>query len=88
VAAGILDVDEARAEMGHEPRQDAPVLPAPAKLRAIRSRTIETKALDDLPGEFDALKDAQSRTGSRRSSSSWQAQLGGSMLGSRGPRHG
>jgi HK97 family phage portal protein len=58
VAAGILTVDEARAELGHEPRQDAPVLPAPAKLRAIRSRTVETKALDDLPGEFGRLKDS------------------------------
>jgi HK97 family phage portal protein len=58
VAAGILTVDEARAELGHEPRQDAPVLPAPAQLRAIRSRTIETKALDDLPGEFGRLKDS------------------------------
>jgi hypothetical protein len=57
VAAGILDVDEARAEIGREPKV-TPVLPAPAKLRAIRSRPVETKALDDLPGAFDRLKDS------------------------------
>jgi HK97 family phage portal protein len=86
VVAGILTVDEARAELGHEPKA-APSLPAPAATRS-RPRLLdlpnyqgvqtrdwqevrlrpnedgvvmwgrpEVKALDDLPGEYDALKD-------------------------------
>jgi HK97 family phage portal protein len=59
VEAGILDVDEARAEIGREPKV-AVALPAPAKLRALpaKSRVVEVKAPDDLPGAFGRLKDS------------------------------
>lgn len=63
VAAGILDVDEARAEIGRAPR--SPESPADASPGgsppATRSRAplrLMRKALDDLPGQFDMLKDA------------------------------
>jgi HK97 family phage portal protein len=67
VAGGILDQDEARAEIGREPRaQVAPAdAEAPGGLPATRSRprilTLPraTKAADDLPGHYDRLKDAR-----------------------------
>lgn len=62
VEAGILDVDEARAEIGREPRAERPAAaaPSPSEQRS-RPRILalphrETKALDDLPGQFDDLK--------------------------------
>lgn len=63
VAAGILDVDEARAEIGRAPRSPArPADAAPGgSPPATRSRAplrMLRKALDDLPGQFDMLKDA------------------------------
>lgn len=57
VAAGILDVDEARAEIGRDPKPVQPALPAPANLRSLRARRVETKALDDLPAEYEGLRD-------------------------------
>jgi len=69
VDAGILDVNEARAEIGREPRALVPASdPADAEAPggeppATRSRprilTLprSTKALDDLPGQYDKLKD-------------------------------
>lgn len=63
VSAGILDVDEARAEIGRAPRSPArPADAAPGgSPPATRSRAplrMLRKALDDLPGQFDTLKDA------------------------------
>jgi HK97 family phage portal protein len=63
VSAGILDVDEARAEIGRAPRSPArPADAAPGgSPPATRSRAplrMLRKALDDLPGQFDMLKDA------------------------------
>lgn len=53
VESGILDTDEARAELGREPRpkQPAPALPAPKRLTLLR------KSLDDLPGQYEGLRD-------------------------------
>jgi len=59
VSSGILTVDEARAEIGHEPLVVVAAPPALAlpeqrsRPRMLRS----TKALDDLPGQYDALRD-------------------------------
>lgn len=61
VAAGILDVDEARAEIGREPRPEPAAVPAPTPLRALPAaasrRGLERKSLDDLPSRFGGLKD-------------------------------
>ncbi len=64
VAAGILDVDEARAEIGREPRplgSPAAGAEAPDGLpSAVRSRApliLVRKSLDDLPAAFDRLRD-------------------------------
>lgn len=62
VEAGILDVDEARAEIGREPR-DASIPDtrrAPDQQRSrprIVTLPLQRKSLDDLPGEYDRLKD-------------------------------
>ena len=75
VEAGILDVDEARAEIGREPKQARPQAPpaAPGEQRAIRPHIITlrpaTKALDDLPGQFGRLKDDHEPT--------WQSEIEG-----------
>jgi HK97 family phage portal protein len=59
VDAGILDINEARAEIGHEPKQEA----QPAALPEQRSRMrllalpLSRKALDDLPGAYERLRD-------------------------------
>lgn len=73
VAAGILDVDEARAEIGREPlpERPAPALPPTPEARS-RPRILtlparETKALDDLPGQFGRLKDDREPT--------WQSEI-------------
>jgi HK97 family phage portal protein len=69
VTAGILDVNEARAEIGREPRAPsppadaaAPALPASPPEARSRPRILtlpyrEIKAPDDLPGQFGRLKD-------------------------------
>lgn len=63
VAAGILDVDEARAEIGREPKQAPPAGPQTGGVeqRAMRPHIVTlrpaTKALDDLPGQYGRLKD-------------------------------
>lgn len=60
VAAGILDVDEARAEIGREPKAQ-PALPAPSQEQRSRPRIVTLplarKALDDLPGRYEDLRD-------------------------------
>lgn len=60
VDAGILDVDEARAEIGREPKAQ-PALPAPSQEQRSRPRIVTLplarKSLDDLPGEYEALRD-------------------------------
>lgn len=65
VEAGILDVDEARAEIGREPMPERPApaaLPAPeSRSRPVLIRTLPQlaiKAPDDLPGAFGRLKDS------------------------------
>lgn len=58
VDAGILDIDEARAEIGHEPKPQAQPAP-PAALAApksLRGLTLLRKSLDDLPGEYESLR--------------------------------
>jgi len=73
VTAGILDVDEARGEIGKEPRPERPVpaaLPTPesrGRPTLIRTLSREVKAPDDLPGEFGRLKDGVE--------SDWQSAL-------------
>jgi HK97 family phage portal protein len=79
VAAGILDVNEARAEIGREPRAPSPPADAPASALPVgrpeaRSRprilTLphrEIKAPDDLPGLFSGLKDDLDST--------WQSEI-------------
>jgi HK97 family phage portal protein len=69
VAAGILDVNEARAEIGREPRAPsppadaaAPALPSSPPEARSRPRILtlpnrELKSPDDLPGLFGRLKD-------------------------------
>lgn len=60
VKAGILDVDEARAEIGRDPKPVQPALPAPAtrsRPRIIELPRRETKALDDLPAEYEGLRE-------------------------------
>jgi HK97 family phage portal protein len=61
VAGGILTEDEARAEIGREPKPQAqpaaaPALPAP---KSYRTLVLLRKSLDDLPGEFESLRDDQ-----------------------------
>ena len=64
VSAGILDTDEARAEIGRAPRSpERPADAAPGGAPpATRSRAplavLRRKSLDDLPGRYEALKDA------------------------------
>lgn len=64
VEAGILDVAEARAEIGREPRANqAPNIPQNIPEARSRPRIVELprrsiKALDDLPGAFGRLKDS------------------------------
>lgn len=64
VSAGILDVDEARAEIGREPRSqgrpaDAASGGAPPATRSRAPLTVlRRKALDDLPGQYESLRDA------------------------------
>lgn len=75
VDAGILDVDEARAEIGREPRPQAPAeRTAPgASPPSTRSRPhiitlpLARKSLDDLPGEYERLRADQEPD--------WQAAL-------------
>jgi HK97 family phage portal protein len=66
VAAGIITVDEARAEIGLDalPEREAP--PAPAQLpiaasrRATEIRAVrvpESKAIDEIPDEIDRIRD-------------------------------
>lgn len=64
VEADILDTDEARAEIGREPRPDrpAPALPSSPPEARSRPRIVELprreiKAPDDLPAAFSRLKD-------------------------------
>lgn len=62
VEAGILDVDEARAEIGRDPLPERPApaaLPTPASRSRPRIVTLprSRKALDDLPGEYEQLRD-------------------------------
>ena len=71
VASGILTVDEARAEIGHEPKPEAepePVAAFPTMDTEQRSwprilprltpppLPVGRKALDDLPGSYDAMR--------------------------------
>jgi HK97 family phage portal protein len=66
VARGILDVDEARAEIGREPKPTQPALPAPPQEQRSRPRIvtlpISRKSPDDLPGLFSGLKDDRDAT--------------------------
>lgn len=59
VASGILDVNEARAEIGREPKQEPQpaTQPAPAAQRSARPLILLRKSLDDLPGAFERLRD-------------------------------
>ncbi len=59
VASNILTVDEARAEIGHEPLPEAAPAPAPAlpEQRSRRPLILLRKALDDLPGAYEGLRD-------------------------------
>ena len=58
VSAGILDINEARAEIGREPKQEPQPAPAPAQ-RSARTIYLLRKSLDDLPGAFERLRDDQ-----------------------------
>jgi HK97 family phage portal protein len=64
VEAGILDVDEARAEIGREPRVNQPannssnIPEARSRPRIVTLPRREIKAPDDLPGAFGRLKDS------------------------------
>jgi HK97 family phage portal protein len=63
VEAGILDVDEARAEIGREPRVNQPannssnIPEARSRPRIVELPRRSIKALDDLPGAYEALRD-------------------------------
>lgn len=64
VDAGILTRDEARAEIGFEPLPEQPpqpALPAPPQEQRSRPRILtlpmSRKALDDLPGAYELLRD-------------------------------
>jgi HK97 family phage portal protein len=73
VAAGILTVDEARAEIGREPKATDVANPPPAlpesrsrpRIVTLPHRSI--KAPDDLPGQFSGLKDDLDST--------WQSEI-------------
>jgi HK97 family phage portal protein len=65
VASGILTVDEARAEIGHEPKPQADPEPQPAfptgdteqrSRPRILTLPMQRKALDDLPGDYDRMR--------------------------------
>lgn len=62
VSAGILDPDEARAEIGREPRAQAPSEgTAPGGGGSTRSRAplvLVRKSLDDLPAAYERLRDS------------------------------
>lgn len=58
VDGGILTEDEARAEIGHEPKpvaQPVPIAALPAP-KSYRTLTLLRKSLDDLPGEYESLR--------------------------------
>lgn len=65
VDAGILLVDEAREEIGREPKPIVapvaqPALPAPdPEQRSRRSLVLLRKSLEDLPGAYESLRDDQ-----------------------------
>lgn len=60
VAAGILDVDEARAEIGREPKVQ-PALPATPQEQRSRPRILtlpmSRKSAEDLPARYEDLRD-------------------------------
>jgi HK97 family phage portal protein len=65
VESGILTVDEARAEIGHEPLPEAepepvaafpPVDPEQRSWPRILTLPMSRKALDDLPGSYDRMR--------------------------------
>ena len=64
VEAGILTADEARIEIGYEPRPQQDVLPSPVALPAAASRRLvralvpDRKAAEDLPDRYADLRSA------------------------------
>jgi len=73
VEAGIIDENEARAEIGYEPRAEpiappAPTaLPAAASRRIVRALPVARKAAEDLPGHYETMRAAELPT--------WESEL-------------
>jgi HK97 family phage portal protein len=71
VAAGILSVDEARAAFGLGPAEVAPATAVPAETRSrpyvLRGPAPETKAAEDLLGDYDELAERRLPT--------WEAEV-------------
>jgi HK97 family phage portal protein len=61
VAAGILTVDEARAELGYEapPPATPRALPRAASRRAVRALPVATKAIEDIPRLYEDLRESR-----------------------------